>query len=84
LALCAQLRRTMASAGVDFSSLAKALDALQDELKCSIWCGLPARWPVPLCPHTLSVPSPQPSLRRSLSLMHQPVSKLKCNHYFCG
>ena len=26
----------------------------------------------PLAPH------------RSLCLMHQPVSKLKCNHYFCG
>ena len=36
----------MATAGADFSSLAHALEALQDELKCSIWCaaaGFPMR-----------------------------------------
>ena len=54
LAVCACLAGppTMASAGVDFACLAQALEALQDELKCSIWCGCCLCASVSPCAHT--------------------------------
>ena len=62
--------------------LAQGLELLAKELKCPVWCAA-RRGRLGGAAHGHPNADAARS-RRSLRLFSLPVTKTKCNHYFCG